>query len=207
MASPVELYLQRLRTELRHDPLLARRLCAEVADHLAEIAANERRQGMSDHEAEEVAVNRFGAPGPLARQFDPFSFPLLALLACGALATGAIALWLVGVIALVLPARDPARLPLWTGIAIAFALYAALSLAYVLRGPRPAVLVPAVVTASLAAIAFGSYLVQRMLAATGPGAHFEGYLLLMGVVLAGHGLCALAYVTLNSVITHRIRAH
>jgi hypothetical protein len=32
-----------------------------------------------------------------------------------------------------------------------------------------------------------------MLAAPGKGAHFEGYLLVMGVVLAGHGLCALAY--------------
>jgi hypothetical protein len=50
-----------------------------------------------------------------------------------------------------------------------------------------------VVVLSLAAIGFGTWAIGSMLAAPGKGAHFEGYLLVMGVVLAGHGLCALAY--------------
>jgi hypothetical protein len=76
----------------------------------------------------------------------------------------------------------------------------------VVRGPRPALLPAAVVALSLVAVALGGYEVQRMLAATGPGAHFEGYLLLMGFVLAGHGLCALAYAALTALIAHRVRA-
>ena len=30
------------------------------------------------------------------------------------------------------------------------------------------------------------------------GAHFEGYQLLMGVLIAGHGVCALAYAAATS---------
>jgi hypothetical protein len=206
MASPIERYLEQLRAELRHDPLLARRLCEEVADHLAELAAAERSRGMSPHDAEEEAVRRFGAAGPLARQFDRFSLPLKALLACAGLATALVALWLFTVITTVLPARDPAHVPMWTGFALGFLAYAALTLAFVLRGPRPAALPAAVVALSLAAVGFGGYAVARMVAAATRGGHFEGYLLLMGLVLAGHGLCALAYTALTALIARRVRA-
>ena len=206
MASPVERYLEQLRAELRHDPLLARRLCEEVADHLAEIVANERSRGMSQHDAEEAAVRRFGAPGPLARQFDRFSLPLKLLLACGGMATGVISLWLFVVVSTVLPRHDPAHIPMWTGFAIGFLTYSALTLAFVVRGPRPALLPAAVSVLSLAAIGFGGYAVWSMLVAADNSGHFEGYLLVMGVVLAGHGLCALAYTALTGVIARRVRA-
>ena len=206
MASPIERYLEELRAELRHDPLLARRLCEEVADHLAELAAGERSEGMSQHDAEKAAVDRFGSPGPLARQFERFSFPLKALLACAGLATALVALWLFMVITVVLPARDPAHVPMWTGFALGFLAYAGLTLAFVLRGPHPALLPALVVVLSLGAMAFGGYAIASMIAAANSGAHFEGYLLLMGVILAGHGLCALAYAALTAVIARRIRA-
>lgn len=131
---------------------------------------------------------------------------LRTLLACGGLATAAIALWLLTVVTTVLPARDPAHVPLWSGIALACVAYASLTLALVVRGPRPALLPAAVGVASVAAIAFGSSAAGRMLAAAGSGGHFEGYLLGMGVVLAGHGLCALAYTLLTAWIARRIRA-
>ena len=206
MASAIERYLELLRAELRHDPLLARRLCEEVADHLAEIAASERSRGMSEPDAEEAAVRRFGAPGPLAHQFNRFSFPLKALLTCAGLATALIALWLFTVIRTVLPSHDPAHIPMWTGFALGFLTYAALTLAFVVRGPRPALLPAVVVVLSLAATGFGVYAVSSMLLAAGSGGHFEGYLLVMGVVLAGHGLCALAYTALTAVIARRVRA-
>jgi hypothetical protein len=206
MASAIERYLELLRAELRHDPLLARRLCEEVADHLAEIAASERSRGMSEPDAEEAAVRRFGAPGPLAQQFNRFSFPLKALLTCAGLATALIALWLFVVIRTVLPSHDPAHVPMWTGFALGFLAYAALTLAFVLRGPRPALLPALVVVLSLAAAGFGGYAVSSMLLAASNGGHFEGYLLVMGVVLAGHGLCALAYTALTAVIARRVRA-
>ena len=203
---PIARYLDELRAELRHDPLLARRLCEEVADHLAEVAASERSQGMSQHAAEDAAVRRFGAPGPLARQFERFSFPLKALLTCAGFATALIALWLCMVLVTILPTRDPAHVPMWTAITLAFFVYAALTLAFVVRGPRPPLLPAGVVVLSLAAIGFGGYAVSRMLGAAGHDGHFEGYLLVMGLVLAGHGLCALAYTTLTAMIARRVRA-
>lgn len=206
MASPIERYLGELRAELRGDALLARRVCEEVADHLAEIAAAERSNGMNESDAEEAAVRRFGAPAPLARQFDRFSFPLKALLASAGLATALISLWLFSVIAFVLPRRDPAHVPMWTGFAFLFLCYAALTLAFVVRGPRPPFLPALVVLLSLGATGFGGYAVSRMLAAASGGGHFEGYLLIMGIVLAGHGLCALAYTTLTAMIARRVRA-
>ncbi len=206
MARAIERYLGELRAELRHDPLLARRLCEEVADHLAEIAASERRNGMTESDAEEAAVRRFGPPGPLARQFDRFSLPLRVLLAGAGLATALIALWLFSVIAFVLPQRDPAHVPMWTALSLGFLCYAALTLAFVVRGPRPPFLPALVVALSLAAIGFGGYAVSRMLAAASGSGHFEGYLLIMGIVLAGHGLCALAYTTLTAEIARRVRA-
>src|SRR5215471_10551751 len=122
MASPSEEYLRQLRHELRRDPLLARRVIEEAADHLAEIVAAERRQGMSQHEAEEAAVRRFGPAGPLARQFDGFSLPLRVMLGLASLMTLAVAAWLASVIAFVLPRHDPARIPMWTGIAFGFVI-------------------------------------------------------------------------------------
>ena len=161
---------------------------------------------MPEHDVEAEAVRRFGASGPLARQFDRFSFPLRALLACGALATGAIALWLCGVVTVVLPRVDPAHVSMWTAIALGCFVYAGLTLLFVVRGPRPVVLPAAVVLLSLAAITFGVYAVGRMLAAAAGHGHFEGYLLLMGAVLAGHGLCALLYVALTAAIARQLRA-
>ena len=206
MASPIARYLDALRRQLAHDPLLARRLCAEVADHLAELAAADRSHGMSAEDAEEAAVRRFGAPETLARQFQPLSFPLRVVLVLGSLATGAIALWLCFVVAVVLPERDPTHVGMWTGFAAGFLVYAGLTLMFVLARARPPWLPASVVILSLGAIAFGSYAIASMVRAAGTGGHFEGYLLVMGAVLAGHGLCALAYAALSAWIGRQVRA-
>lgn len=159
---------------------------------------------MNEHDAEEAAVRRFGEAGTLARQFSRFSLPLKGLLLSGAAATGLIALWLYFVVAVVLPARDPGHVGMWAGIATAFLAYALLTLAFVVRGPRPAWLPWGVGAFSLAAVAFGGIEVADMVRA--PDGHFEGYLLVMGAILAAQGLCALAYTTLTSVIARRVRS-
>jgi hypothetical protein len=204
MASPSEEYLRQLRHELRRDPLLARRVIEEAADHLAEIAAAERRQGMSQHEAEEAAVRRFGPPGPLARQFDGLSLPLRVMLGLASLMTLAVAAWLASVITFVLPRHDPARIPMWTGIAIGFVIYSGLCLVYLILGPRIRVLRATVLVLSLAAIGLGGYAVAQMVWAR--DGRFEGYLLLMGLILAGHGLIAFANTALSLVIARRVAA-
>jgi len=170
---------------------------------VTEISAEFRRQGMSEHDAEPEAVRRFGEAGTLARQLRPFSLPLRIMVTAGALATGMIALWLCFVILAVLPSRDPERIPLWAGIAAVFFAYATLTLLLAVRGPRPSWLRGAVGCASLAAMAFGAYEIHDMAQA---GAHFEGYLLLMGAFLAAQGACAFAYVALSWGIARRVRA-
>src|SRR5262249_43785332 len=150
--------------------------------------------------------HRSGPPGRPARVLVPFARPLRALLTCEALATGAIALWLFTVLGTVLPERDPQHVTQWTLFALGFLAYALLTLAFVVRGPHPALLARVVVALSLAAIGFGGFAVTRMLAAADSGSHFEGYLLVMGIVLAGHGLSALAYATLTALTTRRVRA-
>jgi hypothetical protein len=201
---PLEAYLQQLRHELRRDPMLARRVVEEARDHLEQIVTEERRRGMSQLEAEHAAVNRFGPPGPLARQFDRFSLPLKVMLAIASLMTLAVAAWLVSVIALVLPRHDPARIPLWTGVAFGFLVYSSLSIAYLVLGARARALRAIVLVLSLAAIALGAYAVIRMVQA--PDRHFEGYLLLMGLILAGHGLIAFCNTALSMVIARRLAA-
>ena len=203
---PLGVYLQQLRHELRRDPLLARRISEEAADHLEQIVAEERRKGMSQHEAEQAAVNRFGPPGPLAHQFDGFSFPLKVMLVLASLMTLAVAAWLVSVIAFVLPVRDPGHVPLWTGVAAGFLVYSGLCIAYLLLGARLAWLRAVVLALSLVAIGLGAYAVARMVRESATGAHFEGYLLLMGLILAAHGLIALANTAVSMIIARRLAA-
>ena len=63
-ADPIADYVAALSRELRFDPSLSRRVCAEVEDHLREAAAD--RTG-ADVENEAVAC--FGSPDAIARQF------------------------------------------------------------------------------------------------------------------------------------------
>ena len=134
-----------------------------------------------------------------------FAALLKPLVVAGAIATLLVALWLCFVIVAVLPSRDPARVPSWAGIAAAFFAYAALTLAFVARGPRPLWLGTAVYWGSVAAVAFGAYEIYAMAWAERTGAHFEGYLLLMGVILVAQGLCASAYTALTVLIARRLR--
>lgn len=117
--------------------------------------------------------------------------PARAAFALGATLTGAMALWLLFVAGVILPSRDPAHVPLWRGIAAAFLAWAALSAWCIARPPRGAL--RAVLTAAaVAACALGVFAAVRTLA--GAPAHFEGYLVVMGALLAAHGVAGLAWV-------------
>jgi hypothetical protein len=54
----------------------------------------------------------------------------------------------------------------------------------------------ALLLVSAVAIAFGVYAIVSMLTLP-PGGHFEGYLVLMGLLLGGHGVSALVYALLT----------
>jgi len=125
---------------------------------------------------------------------------LKLLLSLGALATASIALWLLGVVAIVLPSRDPQHLVLWAWVAPALLVYAGLTFAFALRGRRSGWLPWAVAALSLGSLGFGANAIDRTLSG---GGHFEGYLLLIGAVLAGQGLCGLTCAALDALSARR----
>jgi hypothetical protein len=121
------------------------------------------------------------------------SSPLRTLAVSGAVVTGLVALWLFSVVAAVLPARDPQHVPMWAGVATALLGYAALTLVFLSGRSRSAWLRSAVYWGAVGTIAFGAYVAYAMIQAQRTGAAFEGYLLLMGAILAVQGVCTLAY--------------
>ena len=203
---PIDEYLAQLRVALKVNPLLARRVLEEVSDHLALIADEERRSGMSDHEAEEKAVRRFGPPDQFARRFDRFALPFRLFLLFASISTAVVGLWLLFVIAVVLPAHDPAHIPLWRGITAGFFAYCGLTWTYLIRGPRSAWLRGIVLVASVAAIAAGLYGIVNMINVARSGGHFEGYIIFMGLILCAHGLFAVIYAVLSRHITRSVAA-
>lgn len=205
--TPIEAYLSSLRREFRGNPLLARRVLEEVGDHLAQAAAEERKSGMSDSEAERRAVERFGPPGEFARKFDRFGPPFRLILLFTSLATVGVSLWLLFVIAVVLPSRDPGHIPLWSWAAGGFFAYSALTWAYLFWGPRHVWLRNAVLGASVVAIALGVYGIHSMIEVGKSGGHFEGYIILMGLELIAHGLSAILYTALTHRLAQRVGAN
>ena len=161
---------------------------------------------MSEMDAEKDAVHRFGPANEIARRFDRFALPFRLLLVGASAATALVALWLLWVIAVVLPARDPAHIPMWRVVAVCFLLYSGLSWAYLLRGPRNVILRWLVLGLSAVAFACGVYGIVQMMRRAAAGGHFEGYIILMGLILCGHGLSALVYTLLTARIARQLRA-
>ncbi len=206
MDNPITLYLAELRLELRGNPVLARRVLDDALEHLSESAAALRSTGMTPHDAEAEAVRRMGPASRLVQSLRPLDLPFRTLLAVWSILTAGMSLWLVSVILVVLPRRDPDHIPMWSAITVGFAAYSLLSWVFLLRHLRGPWLRRLVLVASLGVIAFGAYCVVTTILAMADGTHFEGYLLLMGVVLCAHGLTAIVCNWLSSGIAGRIRA-
>jgi hypothetical protein len=64
---PVETFLAEVGRHLRRDETTCRRVVTEVGDHLRDLVAEGRAQGLDEHAAELEAVHRFGSPRALAR--------------------------------------------------------------------------------------------------------------------------------------------
>jgi hypothetical protein len=112
---------------------------------------------------------------------------LLGLAAC---ATSAIALWLFVVSLAVLPSHDADRVVLWQAIAAGFLTFSLLSWTAI-GSPSSRGLRRWLGGSATLAICVGCSAVGRM-AFAGPGT-FEGYLLIMGIALAAHGILAGAF--------------
>ena len=205
MPSPIQSYLEELRRRLRGQPFLARRVIEEIADHLEEGAAAARREGMSALEAEAEAVRRLG---PVDRYLDAFPgilAPLRHLFLFGTVVTALVAMWLLFVIVVVLPARDPGQVAFWTWIQAVLGIYILLCIISLLRGVCARWLSTALLLLSAASIGAGLYGVLTELRVAQTGGHFEGYLVLLGLVLVGQGGVALAYTLLSLRAARRLR--
>ncbi|MGE0352368.1 MAG: permease prefix domain 1-containing protein [Gemmatimonadales bacterium] len=192
MPDPTAQYLNDLAAALRWRPVLARRVLIEVADHLADAAAHHRNAGLPAEAAEQAAIRQFGPAAQIAGQYRPAGLSLGFLLAAGAGATALVVLWLLYVTTFILPARDPADVTLWRIIAGLFGGFSVVS-ALVLDAPRRRFRRGLTAALSVAAIGFG--LLAALVASGGEtgSRDGEGYLLLMGVMIAGHGMVALAF--------------
>jgi hypothetical protein len=147
---------------------------------------------MSERNAGNAGPWSDGAPLP----GESLLVPLRALLGLAALATAGVALWILWVTMAVLPAHDPAHIPMWQVIAVGFLGYSALSGACVAGRSTP--LRWLLGFASLGAVGLGVYGILDMLHRAQIGADTEGYIVLMGIVLAGHGVIGLVYFVLSS---------
>jgi hypothetical protein len=90
---------------------------------------------------------------------------------------------------------------MWAGVATALLGYAALTLVFLSGRSRSATLRSAVYWGAVGTIAFGAYVAYAMIQAQRTGAVFEGYLLLLGAILAVQGGCTLAYAVITRART------
>ncbi len=110
------------------------------------------------------------------------------LVIAAAVASMVVGAWLVLVISTVLPDRDPGMIGPWTAVAVGLLGYAGLTfLALVSRRPST-MLRRSLLAASGIAVVCGLILIVGTLARTDD---FEGYVLLIGLVLVGHGVAVL----------------
>ncbi len=115
-----------------------------------------------------------------------------SVLVLASLSTTAAALWLLWVSVTVLPARDPARAGAWRIVAAALLAFAAASLASLRPGVRGAAERLLLTALGVVAVGIGLGAAVRILGIGRAGGHFEGYLLLLGALVALHGAAALA---------------
>jgi hypothetical protein len=137
--------------------------------------------------------------------FDRFQVPLRMLLLLASASTALTGVWLIYTTLVILPAHDPAHIPMWRSIAIAFFAYSALSCVYAVTGSRAVWLRILVLVVSVAAIVLGIHSVFSMIQDQREGGHVEGYIFLMALLLGGHGLIAILY-TLSYRIGRGVRA-
>lgn len=122
--------------------------------------------------------------------------PVSFLLTLAALATAGVALWVFWVTTTVLPKQDPGHISMWRTIATGFLVYSALS--WVSVAGRSAPLRWLLGAASLGAVGFGVYALADTIQRALRSGDTEGYIAMMGIVLAGHGLVGLLYFLLAS---------
>jgi hypothetical protein len=107
--------------------------------------------------------------------------------------TAAMASWLAATVVLVVRTRDPDRVLLWSGVAGASLLLVAVSALATDESSTRSWPPIAVGVLGAMALAFGGFVVAAEVVGA-PGRDAEGYLLVLGSILAVHGAVALAWL-------------
>ena len=107
--------------------------------------------------------------------------------------TAAMASWLAATVLLVVRTRDPDRAVLWSGVAAASFLLVAVSAVAADETSTRAWPRIAVGFLGAMALAFGGFVLAAEIAGA-PGRDAEGYLLVLGLILATHGTLALGWL-------------
>jgi hypothetical protein len=124
------------------------------------------------------------------------AIPVRFVFLLASISTFAVAIWLLFVTTFVLPGRDPAHVPMWRMIGFCGLAFSALSWACLAPRIGTRTLHWALAGASSAAIAFAARAIYSMINLP-PGGHFEGYLVILGLLLGGHGAAGLVYCVLS----------
>jgi HAAS len=166
-----------------------RRVVEELRAHLEDAIADEVRGGASPDEGVRRALTRLGDPRSISEQYASRPVILDGLAALGALACATVAAWLFVVAASMISTADPDRAGFWALVAFGFLGFAVLTAAYLAvgRSVRSGGLAMGLV--ALVAIVAGARFAIPMLTTTGD---FEGYILLMGMLLMGQGAVVIA---------------
>jgi hypothetical protein len=97
---PIEGYLDQLLTHLRGSAQDVRRILSEVEEHLRDATAELGAAGASEEEAQRLAIERFGHPRTVARQFSARLAPIPPAAVAAELARTAVLLGTVGLVAI-----------------------------------------------------------------------------------------------------------
>ena len=97
---PIEGYLDQLLTHLRGSAQDVRRILSEVEEHLRDATAELGAAGASEEEAQRLAIERFGHPRTVARQFSARLAPIPPAAVVAELARTAVLLGTVGLVAI-----------------------------------------------------------------------------------------------------------
>ena len=97
---PIEGYLDQLLTHLRGSAQDVRRILSEVEEHLRDATAELGAAGASEEEAQRLAIERFGHPRTVARQFSARLAPIPSAAVAAELARTAVLLGTVGLVAI-----------------------------------------------------------------------------------------------------------
>lgn len=190
----VERYLAELDSRLRLGADERRRVVAEMRAHFEDAIAAEVGRGAEAEAATAAVLARAGSPRQVAAGY-PTARPLLDLVVLlGAIACAAVAAWLLVVTATVLQRQDPAHVNAWRLVAIAFAAYATVTVAYLRLRWRSRLATFMAAIGSVAAVVVGAWFTIPMLLTAGD---FEGYIVLIGGVLFGQGILVIASALLS----------